>query len=204
MKISAGGKPVGAAGDARAAGRSSVTGVRRRVVHLDQRRERRRQHAVLEEVALPGERVVEHAPRRAHARLARRRSDPTPAPSRGAKLFLSVGSAARHARVAGIDEPGRRGRETRRLLAGVERVEGVVDVDERRAAARSGAPRFSVRCGDDPELVLHVAGVEPAVAVLRSPAWSSPELCRQPEQEVGGARCRWTRAAESEVAVRAG
>ncbi len=48
----------------------------RRVVDFRQRLERRRERAVLEEVALPGQRVVEQAPAGAHAGRAVARGVP--------------------------------------------------------------------------------------------------------------------------------
>ena len=78
--------------------------IRQREVDLGERLERRRERAVLKEVALSGQRVVEQAPRRTDARV------PSPfgshvAESRRDVVLVGLVRAVRHARVARIDRP---------------------------------------------------------------------------------------------------
>ena len=165
MNVKPGGKLVGATAD-RGQRILQRQGGRRRV-DFDERRERRREHAVLEEVALAGERVVEDAPRGAQARAAGARRIPGQAHARREVVLVRLVGAARHALVARIDQTERRLREPRRLLAGAERVERVVRVDERhRHLVAHAEVQRHVRAR--PELVLDVAAVDPAVTVLRS------------------------------------
>ena len=133
MKMSPGGKP-GAPADARERSAKCGADEVQRVVHLGQRLERRRQRPVLEEVALPRRRVVEQPPAAADDGLPAPLHVPDAADARRDVVPVGLVGAARHARIAGIDEPGRRRRKARRLLAGVERVQLVAALDERRGA----------------------------------------------------------------------
>ena len=173
-------------------GRGAGRGIQRalqghgsRRVDLQERGKRRRQHAVLEEVALPGERVVEQSPRRAHRRSAVAVDVPHGAEPRREIVLVGCVGAAGYAWIAGIDEPGRRVRELHRLLTRMERVQRIVDVDERRRhlvphAVIQRQPRRR------PELVLCEQRVARRVAVLRLVLCRSTELERQAEQKIGG------------------
>ena len=130
-----------------------------RKVHLGQRLKRRRQRAVLEEVALSRQRVVEHAPGAADARASIALRIPHRRDPRRHVVRVSRIRAARDAGIAGIHEPGRRGRERLRLLAGMKRVQVILPLSERLIDLVAHA----VAQGDvrDTEFVLSVAGVDP-------------------------------------------
>ena len=179
---------------------------RRRRVDLDERRERRREHAVLEEVPLPGERVVEDPPRAAERRPAVALRIPHRAEPRREVVLVGRVSAARHARVAGIDQaraapPGtgstarrdgtRSARRSRRRTA---------------ATARSARPAVTVRCGRRAPFVLRVARSR-ASRCRPAPGWSSSggtatagrAGSRPPRCRYAGRRVH---AVEGQVAVR--
>ena len=184
MIVSAGGKRVGAAGDRARADSRSVSAAGG-ALHLDQRRERRREHAVLEEVSLPGERVVEDAPGAAQRRAAVALRIPDHAEPRREVVLVGL-HRCRAARPGRRDTRARPARAGKRCdcSPGMERVQRVVLVHERHATARSARPAVTVRCRAGAPLVLGVGRVEPAGAVLRLVRGRAAELRRQAEQEV--------------------
>ena len=173
---------------------------RRRRVELNQRRERRRQHAALEEIALAGERVVEDAERRANAGAAVTGRVPRHRQARRDVVLVSGDDATRDVRVARIDQTGGRRRELLRSNTGVEAANGVVLVDERRRQfiAHAEAQRQLRR---EAELVLRVSGKQETIAFLNGLLRGGARLCRQAKQEIGRG-VAGEAAAEREVAVR--
>ena len=174
---------------------------RRRRVELDQRRERRRQHAALEEVALSGERIVEHAEGGADTRAPVALRIPRDRQARRDVVLVGRHHAARHIGIAGIDEPAGRGRIFLRLDSGAEPGDRVVHIDERRRqlVAHAEIQRQPRR---DAELILRVAGKQPAVALLDRLLRRRARLRREAEQEIGGGIAAEA-AAERQIAVRA-
>ena len=172
---------------------------RRRRVQLDQRRERRRQHAALEEVALSRERIVEHAEGGADARAAVALRIPRDGQARRDVVLVGRHHAARHIGIAGVDEPAGRGRIRLRLDTGAEPRDRIVHIDERRRqfVAHAEIQRQPRR---DAELILRVAGKQPAVALLNRLLRGRARLRRQAEQEVGGG-IAGEAAAEGQIAV---
>ena len=172
---------------------------RRRRIQLDQRCERRRQHAALEEIALAGQRVVEHADCRSHAGLAVAERVPGQRNPRGHVVLVGGDDAARHVGVARIHQPGRRGGVLLRSHPGAETADRVVLVDERhrQLVANAQAQRELRR---DAELVLRIAGVEPAITVLDRLCRGGAHLRRGAQKKVGRGIASET-AAEGEVAV---
>ena len=134
-----------------------------REVDFGQRLERRRERAVLEEVALSGQRVVEQPPRRAHRRAAVAAHVPHRGEPRRDVVLVGRIGASRHAGVARVDEAGRCGREHRRLLPGVERVQMILRLGERLVHLVADA--VVQRDARDPEFVLPVERVDPRRAV---------------------------------------
>ncbi len=158
---------------------------RGRRVDLDERRERRCKDAVLEEVSLADERVVENPPRGPDGRRRAPAHVPYGAEPRCDVVPVGGVRASRNSGVARIDEPDGRIRKPDGLHARVKRVEGVVLVHEglrelvphtrAHRQARSGAP-----------LVLRIPGVEPPDTILRLVRRRPPELRGKSEQEIGG------------------
>ena len=101
---------------------------------------------ILKEVALPGERVVEEAPRRTNAAAAIARQIPGEADAWRHIVLVGGVGAARHARVTGVGATLWRVRENLlRLLSRSKRVECVARLDKRHCRPRSARRRLIVR-----------------------------------------------------------
>ena len=155
----------GVAATRRAAQRIAQRDRGRRGVDFDQRRERRREHAVLKKITLSGECVVEHAPCGANGRRRASGNIPHDAESRGEVVGVSRVRAPRHPRVARIHQTDRRGGKPHRLHAGMERVQCIVAVDE-RLGELVPEPRAQCQPATGSPLILRIARVQPAGPVL--------------------------------------
>ena len=173
------------------------------VVHLGQRLERRREHAVLEEVALPGERVVEDAPRARARSSGRRRVGSQTAAERAARRCSCRSRRCRAARRRRRDRRARPARSGTSSTAGRDgtrsgdrcvSTNGVVDL-----VAHAVVQRQPRRCGARPA---RRASVDPRRAVQVRIAGRLAALRAGSRAGNRRPRCRCCRPAEGEVAVR--